>query len=132
MVSVLCKVNGFGSCTEDIHAVFLQIICKVQRCLTAELCNNSDGLFLFMDRENIFECKRLKIELVGSIIVCGNGFGVTVYDNRLKAEFFEGKCRMNTAVVKFDTLTDSVGTSAENHNLFVTRNLIIMIGIIVT
>ena len=70
-----------------------------------------------MDRENVFESKRLEVELVRCIIVCGNCLRVAVYDDRLKAELFECESSMNAAVVEFDTLTYSVRAAAEDHYL---------------
>ena len=70
-----------------------------------------------MNAENVLESKRLKIELIGRIIVGRNGFWVAVYDNGLESKLLECKGCMNAAVIEFDTLSDSVRTAAENHDL---------------
>ena len=51
------------------------------------------------------------------IIVCGNRFRITVDDDCLESKLFQGKGGMNTTIVKFDTLTNSVRSAAKNHNL---------------
>ena len=118
VVSVLSKVDGLRSCTEDIYAVLLQVVCKVERSLSAELSDNANGLFLLVDSENVLKSKGLEIELIRCIIVSRNCLGVAVYDNGLKAQLLQSKCSVNAAVVEFDTLTNSVGTAAKDHDLW--------------
>ena len=72
-----------------------------------------------MDSENVFQCERLEIELVGSIVVCGYSLRVAVYDDGLEAELLQSKCSMYAAVVELDALADSVRTAAKDHDLLV-------------
>ena len=70
-----------------------------------------------MNAENVLKGKRLEIQLIRGVIVGGNRFGIAVDDYRLKAQLFQGKRRMNAAVVEFDALPYSVRAAAENHYL---------------
>ena len=116
-ISVFCHIDDFRRSTKDLHPVFFQICRQIQRCLATELCDHTKRLFLLINRQYIFQCQRLKIQFIGSIIVGRYGFRVTVYDDRLKTCFFQSHRRMYTAIVKFDTLTDTVRTAAEDHDL---------------
>ena len=116
-VAVLCEVNDLRGCSEDVNAVLLKVSCKVERRLAAELCNYADRLLLFVDAENIFKCERLEIELIGCIVVCGNCLRVAVDDDCLESELLQGLSCVYAAVVKFDTLSDSVRTATEDHDL---------------
>lgn len=69
-----------------------------------------------IDTEHVFHGKRLKVKLIRRIVVRRNRFRVAVDDNRLKAELFQRLCRMNTAVIEFDSLPDPVRPAAQNHN----------------
>ena len=64
VVTVLSQVDGLRSCAKDVDTVLLEVVCKVKRSLTAELCDNSHRLLLLVDRENVLKCKRLEIELI--------------------------------------------------------------------
>ena len=108
-VSVLSKVDGLGSCSENVHACLFKVSRKIKGSLSAKLCDNAHGLFLFMDRKNIFKSKGLEIKLVRGIIVGGNSLRVAVYHDSLEAQLLESICSVNTAVIELNTLTDSVG-----------------------
>ena len=101
-----------------MHAVLFQGVCQVQRCLSAELRDHAQRLFLLINTQYIFQCQRFEVQLVGCIIIGGNRLRITVYDDGLKSQILQRQRRVNTAVVKFDTLTDTVRTAAQNHDLF--------------
>ena len=117
MVTILGKVDSLGSSSEDIYAVLFEVVSKVERSLTAELCNNAERLFLFVDSKHVLKRKRLEVKLVRCIIVGRDRFRVAVYDNALKSKLFECKRCMNAAVVELDTLSDPVRAAAEYHYL---------------
>ena len=70
-----------------------------------------------MDAEHIFQRQRFKIQFIRSIIIRRNRFRITVYDNRLKAQLFQRQRCMDTAVVKLNSLSNTVRPAAQNHNL---------------
>ena len=41
VVAILCEVDSLRACAEDIYAVLLEVACKIQRSLTAELRDNA-------------------------------------------------------------------------------------------
>ncbi len=116
-IPVFRQIDDSGRGAEDLHAVLFQIGCEIQRCLAAELGDHAERLFLIIDAQNIFQGERLEIQLVGSIIVGGNGLGVAVHDDRLETELLQRQCRMDAAVVELNTLADPVGAAAEDHDL---------------
>ena len=67
--------------------------------------------------EHVFEADRFEVKLVGGIVVGRNRFGVAVHHDGFVTHFAESHCSVAAAVVEFDTLTDSVRATAENHNL---------------
>ncbi len=67
------------------------------------------------DFQNVFKRDRFKVEAVGGVVVGRDRLGVAVFAHR--------KRRMHAAVVKFDTLTDSVGAAAQNDDLLFIRGL---------
>ena len=73
--------------------------------------------FLFINLKHIFCCNWFKVKLVLSIVVCRYSFWVTVYDDCFISHFFKLHCCVTTTVVEFNTLSDSVWTTAQNHNL---------------
>ena len=118
VVAVFGKVDGFWCGAEDVDTVFLEVGCKVERRLTAELSDDADWLLFFVDGEHVFEGERLEIELVGGVVVGGDGLRVAVDDDGFKAELLESEGGMNAAIVKFDPLTDAVWTAAKDHDLW--------------
>ena len=70
-----------------------------------------------MYREHILQCERLEIQPVGGIVVGRHRFGITVDDDGLEAQLLQALCRVDAAVVEFDTLSYTVGSSSEDHYL---------------
>ena len=73
--------------------------------------------FFFVNLKHIFCCNRFKVKFVRCIVVCRNCFWVTVYDDCFISQFFKLHCCVTTTVVEFNSLTDSVWTATQNHNL---------------
>ena len=117
VISVLREVDGFGACAQNIHTVLLEVAGEIQRSLTAELRNYTDGLLLVVDSKYVLEGKRLEIQLIGGVVVGGYGFGVAVHDDGLKSQLLERERGVYAAVVKLNTLTDSVRSAAKYHDL---------------
>ena len=121
LISVLCKIDNRRCGSKNTNAILLQICCQIQRCLSTELCNHAKWFFLFVNAQHVFQCQRLEVQLVRSIIVCRNRLRITVHDNRLKSKLLQRHCRMYTTIIKLNTLTDTVRSTAKDHNLTVIR-----------
>ena len=86
LVAVLCQVDDSGRGAQNFNAVALQICRQIQRSLSAELGDDAQRLFFFIDAQYIFESQGFEVQFIGGIIVGGYGLRVAVYDNRLKAQ----------------------------------------------
>ncbi|MBA7554520.1 hypothetical protein ES705_47142 [subsurface metagenome] len=69
-VAVFGQVDHIGRSTKDFDTRPGKFAGQVQRCLSAKLHNNSFRFFFVIDTQHIFQGKRLKIQFIGSIIVC--------------------------------------------------------------
>ena len=116
-VSIFRQIYHRRRRAKNLHTVFLQICRQIQRRLTAKLSNHTYRLLFFIDTQHIFQRQRLKIQLVRSIIVRRNCLWVTVDNNRLKSHLLQSKRSMHTTIIKLNTLSNTVRTSAQNHNL---------------
>ena len=116
-ITVFSSINRINRSTKNIYPVFLKFAGNVERSLPSKLNDNAHRLFFFINLQNIFSSNRLKIKLVRSVIISRNSFRITVYDNRFVTQFFKLHSRMTAAVVKLNSLTNSVRTAAQNHNL---------------
>ena len=70
----------------------------------------------------MFKGQRLKIQTIRGVIVGADGLGVAVDHDGLIALFGQRETCVTAAIVELDPLTDAVGTTTEDDNLFtVTR-----------
>ena len=74
------------------------------------------------DVHDVFAGERLEVELVGGGIVGGDGFGVVVHDDGLKAELPDRPHGVDSRIVELDTLPDADGAGAEDNDLFSLRD----------
>ena len=116
-VPVLGNIDGVDGCSKDVDAALLKLTCNVERCLTAELDDDSVRFLLLVDLENILGCDRLEVELVRCVVVGGYSLRVAVYDYGLVAHLLKLHCGMTAAVVELDSLSDSVRAAAQDHDL---------------
>ena len=70
-----------------------------------------------MDGQHVLQRQRLEVELVGGVVVGGDGLGVAVDHDGVKAQLLERLGRVHAAVVELDALTDAVGAGAQDHHL---------------
>ena len=89
---------------------------EVERCLSAELNDDAVGLFNIGNAEYVFGSERFKVEFVGCVVVGGDGFGIGIDHDGFKAVFFEGIGGVATTIVKFDALSNAIGTAAQDHD----------------
>ena len=62
--------------------------------------------------------QRLKIQPVRCVIIGRHGFGIAIDHNAFNARIFQRIGRVTAAIVKFNTLPDTVRPTAQNHRLF--------------
>ena len=130
-IPIFRQIDDCRGGAQDLHPVFLQFGSQVQRRLSAELSDDAYGFFFLINAENVLQGQRLKIQLVGGVVVRGHGLRVAVDDNRLKSQFFQGQGRVNTAVVKLDALADAVGAAAQDHHLgFIAADGIFVLSVV--
>ena len=115
--AVFSAVDGVRTGADDLDAFCFERAADLERRLTAVL---HDHAFRFLDAtdfQNIFERHRFEIQTIGSVIVGRNGLGVAIDHDRFVAVFAQRHGCVHAAVVKFDALTDTVRTTAKNHDL---------------
>ncbi len=116
-LTVFSNIDGVGCCSDNLDAVSFQSTSQFQRSLPAVLNDNTFRFFDIDNLQHIFESDRFEIESVAGIVVSGDCFRIAVDHNGLIAVFAESHCCVNAAVIEFDTLSDSVRTAAEHHDL---------------
>ena len=121
-ITVFRTLNSITVGADDFHSTVSERFCQIDSSLTAQGCNNTLRLFHLDDVHNIFHAQRLKIKLVGTGVVGGNGFRVIVDDNCFITRCLNSLHRMNGGVVKLYALTDADRPGAEHDNLLFIRN----------
>ena len=116
--TVFRTVDGIRAGTDNRYASSFQRARQFQRGLTAVLDDNAFRLLNTHNFQHIFQRYRLEVEAVGGVVVGGDGFRVTVNHNGFVTVFAQRQRGVYTAVVEFDTLTDTVRAAAENHDFF--------------
>jgi hypothetical protein len=116
-VPVLGEVDRRRGGAEDPDPCRLEFSCEVEGRLAAELHDHPLGLLLFVDREHVLDGQGLEIELVGGVVIRGDGLGIAVDHDRFVPRLAEGEGGVDAAVVEFDPLPDPVRTAAENEDL---------------
>ena len=114
--TVFCEVNTVSGRTEDTDTLPVKELRQLDCRLTAERNDDTDGLFDLDDVHDIFGRERFKVQSVGRVVVGGNGFGVVVDDNNVITHLLQRPDTVDRGIVKFDTLTDTDRTGAENHD----------------
>ena len=114
--TVFGTVNRIRAGTDNRYASRFQRTRQFQRCLAAVLDDNALRLLDADDFQHVFQRHRLKVQTVGGVVVGRDGFRVTVNHNGLVTVFAQRQRSMYAAVVKFDTLADTVRAAAEDHD----------------
>src|SRR5690606_31129789 len=113
--SILCNIHIIERGTNYSDSLFMQALSHFKGCLSTQLNDNAFRFFMLNDFPNMLPVNRFKIQLISDIEVGRNGFRVTVNHDCFIATFFNGEQTMGTAVVKLNTLSDSVGTRTQNY-----------------
>ena len=121
-LTVFGCINHVRRGADDRHAVGFEVERQLQRRL-ATVLNDDTKRFFFVDNfEHVFQCQRLKVQAIRSVVVGRNRLWIAVDHDGLVAVFAHGHGRVDAAIVKLDALADAVGTAAQHHDLlFVSR-----------
>ena len=117
--AVLGDLDALRAGTDDRHAGLGQALGEVERRLPAKLHDHAKEVFalLLADVEHVFECEWLEVELVARVVVGGDGLGVRVDHDGLKAQLPQRERSVHAAVVELDPLPDAVRPAAEDDDL---------------
>ena len=133
-VPVLRQSDVFRRGADDGGAGGFQPGGEVQGRLSAVLNDDAVTFFLLIDLHDVLEGQRLEVELVGGVVVRGDGLRVGVLHDDFEAFFFQGEGRMAAAPVELYPLADAVGTAAQDHDallgLFLGLLLLLFKGIV--
>src|SRR5690349_12996713 len=94
---------------------------QLQSCLASQLSNYAFGLLMFNKYPDVLPIYRCEIKLVGDIEICRNRFRIAIDHDGFVAQFFNCQEAVGTAVSKFNTLSDTVGTATQYNDLFLFR-----------
>src|SRR5262249_24316774 len=59
---------------------------------------------------------RLEIKFVACVVICGNGLRVRVDHDGFESEFAQSERGVHAAIIKLNSLADSVWSAAEDHH----------------
>ena len=130
-LAILRALDALRAGAEDVDAVGLQTKREVQRCLPAELGDGAPAIFPLVNVQDILESERFEKKFVASVVIGGHGLRIGVHHKRFKAILLQGESRVHAAVIKLNTLPDSVWTTAEDHHLLAVRRINLVIAAIV-
>ena len=115
-LTIFRPVDSVRAGTDNRYACGFQGARQLQRSLPAVLHDNAFWLLDAHDFQHVFQGNRLEVQTVGSVVVGRDGFRVTVDHDGLVTVFAQRQRGVYAAVVKFDTLTDTVRAAAEDHD----------------
>jgi len=116
--AVFCAVNRVRAGADNRYARCFQFARQFQRRLAAVLDDHALRLLDTHDFQHIFQRYRLEVEAVRGVVIGGDGLRVTVDHNGLVTIFAQRQRGVDAAVVKLNTLADTVWTTAEHHDFF--------------
>src|SRR5271157_376204 len=117
-LAVLGEVDAFGRGSDDGHACAFQRQGKIERRLSAELDDDTDGGaacgFVLVDGHHVFVGEWLEVEAVAGVVVGGDGFGIAVDHDGLETIVAQRECGVAAAVVELNSLPDTIGPAAQD------------------
>ena len=116
-LAIFSAINSVWRGANNGHTSRLKCTGQFKGCLATELNDYTFGLFNAHDFQHIFQSDRFKEQSIGGVVICGYSLWVTVDHNGFIAIFAHCQGSVNTAVIKLNTLTNTVGAAAENKNL---------------
>src|SRR5690606_12668928 len=122
-LTIFGSINRVWAGTDNRDTFSLQCTCQFQRRLATELYDHADGFFFVNDFKHVFQRDWFKEQTIRGVIVGGYGFRVAVDHNGFVAVFAHSESGVYTAVVKLDTLANTVGAATDNQNLFLVAGI---------
>ena len=120
MTALLCPVNRIGQSTQNRNARFLQALCEPQCRLPTQLHEHTSKIsrlaLLVDDFQHVLQCQRFEIQPIRGVIVGGDGFWVAVDHDGFHSGIPQCERGVDTGIVEFNSLTDSVGPRPQNHD----------------
>ena len=86
----------------------MKLLRQFQRGLSTQLDNNTFGFFKLNDLPDMFPVDGFEVEFVCYVKIRRDGLGVAIDHNGLIACLLDREDTMDTAIVKFNTLTDTI------------------------
>ncbi len=120
---VLGGVHAVGGGAQDLDAHLGEGLGQFDGGLAAELDDSAPGLLLLHDVLYVLSGEGLEVQLVGHVKVGGDGLGVVVDDDGLKAHALKGPHGVDGAVVELDALADADGAGAQHQHLLAVAGL---------
>ena len=117
--TVFCTVNGIRAGTDNRYTRCFQSTSQFQWSLTTILYDDAFWLLNTYDFQYVFQCYWFEVQTVRRIEIGRYCFRVTVNHDGFETIFAQCQGSMYTAVIEFNTLTDTVWTTTQNHD-FVT------------
>ena len=114
--TVFRNVQRLVARAHDGNPIAFQLFGQLQSGLPTELNDDTLGLLVPDDVEDVLPKHRLEIQPVRSVAVGGDRFRVAVDHDRLVTRCAGRHHAVNAAVIKFNALANAVGAAAEHHN----------------
>ena len=111
-LAVFSGINHVRTGANDGDTSSLKTQRQLQRGLTTVLNNHAKGFFFVDNFKNVFQGQGFKVKTITGVVISRNRFRVAIDHDGFVAIFSHGQCGMNTAIVKFNPLTNAVRPSA--------------------
>lgn len=112
-------VDGVWVGVDDWYVGFFEGVVEFQWGLVVVLDDYVFGLFDVDDFKDVFEGYWFEVQVVGGVVVGGDGFWVVVDYNGFVVVFVYCQCCVYVVVVEFDVLVDVVWIVVEDYDFFV-------------
>ena len=116
LLPVLRLVYLLRFCSENRNIHLVKEVSQFNCCLTAKLQYNSVRLLKLNYAVHILFCQRLKVKFIRCVKICADRFGVIIYNDSFKPQLFKSLNTMNTAIVKFYSLTNTDRTRTQHQH----------------
>ena len=117
-VTVFSLLDCCAISTNDLNTTICQRLCQIDRSLTTQRSDNTFRIFKLDDVHNILRSQRLEVQLICSSVVSRNSLRVIVDNNSFIAGILDSCNRMDSRIVKLNTLTNTDRTCAKHNDLF--------------
>ena len=113
---VFGRVDHFRTGTDNVDAGGFQTTRQIERRLSAKLHDHAIGFHAVADIEDVFGGQWFEEQMIRSVIVSRNGFGIRVDHDAFDAQFLQREGSLTATVIEFNPLPDAVRSAAQNHD----------------